>query len=87
MTLEDLKQLYASDQGYDGWDDLAICSTDDEYDQQWRNVCILAQKQALENAAGNAKQIDLNEGKCGGMLHPCLFIDEETITDESNLIR
>lgn len=83
MTLEDLKQLYASDQGYDGWDDLAICSTDDEYDKQWRNVCILAQKEALKNAA---REVDLMLKELGTGRGRTTLVDPDTITDESNLI-
>lgn len=54
--------------------------------QSIKDICILAQKQALQNASDNAKQFDANEGKCGGMLIPCLFVDKQSILNENNLV-
>ena len=55
-TLETLKNNYAQENGYEDWVDLAIHHElkADRLDQHWTEICILAQKAALENAEENA---------------------------------
>ena len=55
-TLETLKNNYAQEHGYEDWVDLAIHHElkADRLDQHWTEICIRAQKEALENAEENA---------------------------------
>lgn len=78
-TLNTLKNTYAQEQGYVDWDDLAGQSTD-YIDQHWTEVCIRAQKAALEKAAESARvQMELQTDWYG--------VDRASITNENNLIR
>ena len=64
MNLKTLKNLYAQVRGYDDWDELANSVQDDlEYDEHWTEICIRAQKKALEKAAEKLQQIE-NVKKC-----------------------
>ena len=82
MNLETLKNNYAQEQGYEDWVDLAIHHElkADRLDQHWTEICIRAQKAALEKAAENA-YIHYPESN---NLNPC--VDETTITNPENLI-
>jgi hypothetical protein len=50
-TLNTLKNLYAQEQGYVGWETLRFHSSAFERERQWTEICIRAQKAALEKAA------------------------------------
>lgn len=51
-SLNTLKNLYAQEHDCEDWDELANSVQDDlEYEQHWTEICIRAQKAALEKAA------------------------------------
>lgn len=82
-TLNTLKNRYAQEQGYEDWIELVrlnilIVNAENEYelDKHYTNICIRAQKAALEKAAENIR-IDYSD----------LSIDETTITNPENLIK
>lgn len=56
MDLQTLKNTYAQEQGYEDWVDLAIHHElkADRLDKHWIEICIRAQKAALEKAEDNA---------------------------------
>lgn len=77
-NLIDIKNQYAQEQGYEDWDDLSEeTNYADDYELHWTEICIRAQKAALEKAAENAECYEFERGS----------IDTETITNEENLIR
>lgn len=82
MDLNTLKNDYAQEQGYEDWVDLAIHHElkSDRLDQHWTEICIRAQKAALENAAKNTST---------QYVRPKTFHYKEIenfITNEQNLI-
>lgn len=90
MTLQEIKDNYAKEQGYLDWDDLCYyyeldpeLSTIDKkenIDRHIDEVCILAQERALENASG---LVDQFIGK-GYLMNPLI---KGAITDKSNLVK
>ena len=80
-TLLDIKNNYAQEQGYEDWEDLIEDNWKTILMESYMNeICIRAQKLALENAAENATmnldfQLDWHS------------INKESITNEENLIR
>jgi hypothetical protein len=80
MDLQTLKNNYAQEHGYEDWYDLQI-QTFDKWlmDNHWTEICIRAQKLALEKAAENAT-----------MLFDAVYdwhsVNKESITNEENLI-
>ena len=81
MNLETLKNNYAQEQGYEDWVDLVIHHElkADRLDQHWTEICIRAQKAALEKAAENANiEMDLETD--------WYFVNKESITNPENLI-
>ena len=82
MELQTFKNNYAQEQGYEDWVDLAIHHDlkADRLDQHWTEICIRAQKLALEKAAENAT-----------MLFDAVYdwhsVNKESIINENNLIR
>ena len=98
MNLKTLKNLYAQVRGYDDWDELANSVQDDlEYEEHWTEICIRAQKKALEKAAENAEIHRLNlvsgykfTGKNTVNLsgeRTIFSIHKESITNPENLIQ
>ena len=80
-TLQEIKNNYAQEQGYEDWVDLVIHHElkADRLDKHWIEICIRAQKVALEKAAENAKiEMDLQTD--------WYFVNKESITDPENLI-
>ena len=72
-NLQEIKNTYAIEQGYEDWVDLAIHHDlkADRLDQHWTEICIRAQKLALEKAA---EYFDM-------------YWNKSAITNPENLIR
>ena len=81
MDLQTLKNNYAQEQGYEDWEDLIEDNWKTILMESYMNeICIRAQKLALENAVENAKiEMDLQTD--------WYFVNKESITNEENLIR
>ena len=81
-TLLDIKNNYAQEQGYDDWRELQGFHSRNprEIESHMNEICIRAQKLALEKAAENAT-----------MLFDAVYdwhsVNKESITNEENLIR
>ena len=82
MDLQTLKNNYAQEQGYKDWRELQEFHSRNprEIESYMNEICIRAQKEALEKAAENATmnldfQLDWHS------------INKESITNEENLIR
>ena len=80
-TLQEIKNHYAQEQGYEDWEDLI----EDNWktilmESHMNEICIRAQKAALEKAAENAT-----------MLFDAIYdwhaVNKESIINENNLIR
>ena len=81
-TLNMLKNLYAQEQGYEDWRELQEFHSRNprEIESYMNEICIRAQKLALENAVENAKiEMDLQTD--------WYFLNKESITNPENLIR
>ena len=78
-TLELLNNQYAQEHGYDDWEQLVIINElhSDRLDKYWTEICIRAQKLALEKAAENAECYEYEKGS----------IDSSSITNPKNLVR
>ena len=81
MDLQTLKNNYAQEQGYEDWEDLI----EDNWktilmESHMNEICIRAQKEALEKASENAT-----------MLFDAIYdwhaVNKESIINENNLIR
>ena len=80
-TLLDIKNTYAQEHGYEDWHELYMLTDSIMIFQMHMNeICIRAQKEALEKAVENAKiEMDLQTD--------WYFVNKESITNEENLIR
>ena len=81
-TLQEIKNHYAKEQGYEDWRELQEFHSRNprEIESYMNEICIRAQKLALEKAVENAKiEMDLQTD--------WYFINKESITNEQNLIR
>ena len=83
MDLQTLKNNYAQEQGYEDWVDFLNYyggRHPEWFDQHWTEICIRAQKLALEKASENAT-----------MLFDAVYdwhsVNKESIINENNLIR
>ena len=81
MDLQTLKNNYAQEQGYEDWEDLIEDNWKTILMESYMNeICIRAQKIALEKASENAT-----------MLFDAVYdwhaVNKESITNEENLIR
>ena len=93
-TLENLKNDYAKEQGYEEWEHLTndMQPHSNMYLEQAMNeICIRAQKEALEKAAENAetKTEEYYVGKIQGhigLTASRIIIDRNSITTPENLI-
>lgn len=77
-TLKEIKKAYAIEQGYEDWETFLNYyggRHPEWFDQHWTEICIRAQKAALEKAAENA---DTEEYHGGGIIG----IDRSSITNE-----
>lgn len=82
-NLQEIKNTYAIEKGHEDWESFLNYyggRHPEWFDQHWTEICIRAQKVALENAAENAKiemdfQLDWHS------------INKESITNPENLIR
>lgn len=94
MDLQTLKNTYAQDKGYEDWDDLWYAHIHKllDFEIVMDDICLRAQKAALENAAENAVTT-IEEYYVGevaghiGMMADRVIIDRCSITNEQNLIR
>lgn len=92
-TLQEIKEKYAIEQGYEDWTELVIINelNADKLDRHWTEICIRAQKEALEKAAENAeitcsrKTTNCKQCYGGGCENP--IVEKESITNPENLIR
>jgi len=84
-SLNLIKNQYAQEQGYEDWDDLRDYNQSDgeEMEYYMNEICIRAQKAALEKAAENAKT--KKTGNSGS--HFDASVDRTSITNPENLIR
>ena len=82
-TLQEIKNTYAQEQGYKDWRELQEFHSRNprEIESYMNEICIRAQKLALEKAAENA----YIHYPASNNLNPC--VDETTITNPENLIR
>ena len=81
-TLNMLKNLYAQEHGYEDWRELQEFHSRNprEIESYMNEICIRAQKEALEKAVENAKiEMDLQTD--------WYFLNKESITNPENLIR
>ena len=79
-NLQEIKNTYAIELGYEDWGQLDMLSGREEITKHIYEICIRAQKAALEKAAENAKiEMDLQTD--------WYFVNKESITNEENLIR
>ena len=80
MDLQTLKNNYAQEQGYEDWEQLDMLSGREEITKHIDEICIRAQKEALEKASENAT-----------MLFDAVYdwhaVNKESIINENNLIR
>lgn len=104
-TLDYIKNTYAQEQGYEDWDDLFHAHIHHllYFELVMNEVCIRAQKAALEKAAETAKIVmkmgdnfidenyDMEKDELnlnsGGLVNAKLFVDRTSITNPENLIR
>ena len=99
-TIQEIKNSYAQEQGYEDWETLihsvinhagingryaAIITVEKHLNE----VCLRAQKAALENAAENAVTTTEEHYIAGhiGLTADRVIIDRSSITNEQNLIR
>lgn len=102
MNLENLKNTYAQEQGYEDWDDYVIkhfvsskysmTATLSVFENHMDKICIRAQKAALEKAAEKAKTTteEYYVGEVSGhigLTADRVIIDRTSITNPENLIR
>ena len=91
MDLQTLKNNYAQEQGYEDWEQLDMLSGREEITKHIDEICIRAQKLALEKAAENAeitcsrKTTHCMQCYGGGCENP--IVEKESITNPENLIR
>ena len=99
-TLQEIKNNYAQEQGYEDWDTFLNYyggRHPEWFDQHWTEICIRAQKKALEKAAENAEIHRLNlvsgykfTGKNTVNLsgeRTIFSIHKESITNPENLVQ
>lgn len=81
-TLLEIKNNYAQKLGYKSWSEIMFLNNRNPIavENHMNEICIRAQKAALEKAAENAKiEMDLQTD--------WYFVNKESITDPENLIR
>ena len=79
MDLQTIRNQYAQEQGYDDWNELDMLSGQEEMTKHIDEICIRAEKAALEKAAKNLRQ-------CSGSFNSDYFSQKASITNEQNLI-
>ena len=96
-TLQDIKNQYAQEHGYEDWKTFLNYyggRHPEWFDQHWTEVCIRAQKVALDNAADSAKVQYYNtrtekkeSASAMGNKGQVYSVDRTSITNPKNLIR
>ena len=90
-TIQEIKENYAQEKGFTDWEQLDILSGREEITKHIDEICIRAQKAALEKAAENAeitcsrKTTHCKQCYGGGCENP--IVEKESITNSENLIR
>ena len=86
-TLQEIKNQYAQEQRYEDWEHLLRKNywNDGDIEVHWTEICILAQKAALEKAAENARLVPLQGA--GFIDFSKQMLDKNSIINEENLIR
>ena len=82
MDLQTLKNTYAKEQGYEDWNEFHDFNDHcypSVFDKHWREICIRAQKAALEKAADYLQQ-------CSCSLYSDYKSQKMQITNPENLI-
>ena len=89
MDLNTLKNQYAQEHGYEDWYELANSVQDDlEYEQHWTEICLRAQKAALENIADRLeREIELTSEMGMEKENWAFSQSYRIITDPEKLIR
>ena len=84
MNLQSLKNTYAQEQGYPNWNELRhLRGISEVVDGYMNEICIRAQKAALEKAAENAKTTTAFASR----ITERIIVDRASITNPENLIR
>ena len=87
-NLQEIKNAYAIEEGYEDWDELRywrdISVVADGY---MNEICIRAQKLVLENAAENARTKTVTVQGQDEYIHDDEVVDRTSITNPENLIR
>ena len=88
MDLQTLKNQYAQEQGYEDWEHLLRKNywSDGDIEIHWAEVCILAQKAALEKAAENVITVH-HENQSIDEITRAVHYTKRSITNPENLIR
>lgn len=78
-TLEQIKNEYAKNIGYGDWENLDYNVNDSkEFDEHWKNVCVIAQKECLKLAYENDEFYQDSD---------LAVLDYDSITNENNIIK
>ena len=87
-TLLEIKNHYAQEQGYEDWGDLRDYNQSDgeEMEYYMNEICIRAQKAALECAAENVTTVHHSKQSCDEIVRAVQYT-KHSITNEQNLIR
>lgn len=85
MDLQTLKNTYAQEQGYEDWDDFISDQPVYRREEHYDEICIRAQKAALEKAAERGRLVPLQG--IGFIDFSKHMLDKKSITNPENLIR
>lgn len=89
VTLQELKDRYAQEEYFDDWFSLELEYSKagrDTLSRHWESVCLLAQQEALKNAAESAK-VKVENVDAFGVDEYVYLINKDSITSETNLIK
>ena len=90
-TLQEIKNTYAQEQGYEDWKELReeLYGNVPELriEKYMDEICIRAQKEALEKASENAKTKTVTVQGQDEYIHDDEVVDYTSITNPENLIR
>ena len=90
-TLKEIKNTYAQEQGYEDWKELReeLYGNVPELriEKYMDEICIRAQKEALEKASENAKTKTVTVQGQDEYIHDDEVVDYTSITNPENLIR
>lgn len=78
-TLQEIRENYAKENGFADWEQLDMLAGRQEINEHIDEICIRAQKEALEKASDNLMYKTVNDRFA--------VIDRTSITNPENLIR